>query len=228
MRAEDSADSNIRQGPFLDAFSIHPNIWMLENGSYQLPHLTFRPIINGTTALFDIEYHRDGRSNFGSVTLPEERTDIPENKLSMERFEFPYARFELIDKGNYAFWEGYVTSLGDVPEDQRKIPLLPIARGDPFRYRGKSFIIDKIGDCGVMSLTVRRISSQDEDQGALANTFLHPFKVFETPVDLTFPTEIDPTNLSWLIKNHRNLNQDSVQKEARTRLHVVATFPTVL
>lgn len=227
MRTEDRADTNISQSQFLDVASIHPNIWMLENGPYQLPQIAFHPSINSTIALFDIEYHRNGSFNYGTVTLPEERTDIPENMFCMERFEFSCARFELIDKGNYAFWEGDVTSLGDVPEDQKRIPSLPIAKGDSFKYRGTSFTIDKLDNSAVMNLAVRRIPSQDQDPDALTRNHLYSFRVFETAVDLTFPLEIDPINLSWLIENHRNLNHDSVQKKARTRLHIAATFPTV-
>ena len=212
MRTESGTDTNISQSQFPNVTSIHPYIWMVENGPYQLPQLAFHPIIDGTIALVDIEFHRGGHINYGTIILPEERTDLPENELCPDRYEFPQARFELTEDGSHALWTDEISSfLKPIIMAQEIFPGERILLGNSFEFRGRSYTLNKVENPNLISLDVEKISP---------NNF--PFKVFESAVNLTFPLGIEPTDLDWLIENRRNLRTDLYQEMAAERLHFSA------
>ncbi len=228
MRTIEGADGSVSPDQQVDSASIHSNIWMMENGGIYFPHVFFHPVSNGSTLLFEIEYYQDGRINFGSAMSPEERMDIPENSNRFDRYVFPCARFELIDGGNYAFWEGTVSSLVNYTIIQKTATLWPIPAGEPFYYHEASFVLGIPTDSELIELSVRRTRPEGLDQLTLTDSHPHPKRVFEEPVDLTFPLEIGEKNMAWLIGNRRNLNQAEVQKEAIRKLQVGFALPSTL
>lgn len=221
MRTEGRADSSISQSKFLYVSSIHPNMWMLENGPYQLPHLLFAPVVNNTIALFEFDYSQDGKFKYGTVTLPEERTDIPENVFTPDRFETPSVRFGI--EGEFINWEDLIRSSSSCSILERN-PLGPtrVPVGGTYRYRGTSYKVSKIGESDLMNLYVQKFLSKPENPAIREDT--RTYRAYDMPVNLVFPLGIEDADLEWLSKNRYRLNDDQFQEEVAKRLHLIPTI----